>query len=140
MIYEKFLQKLKEIGVYVRQPVINQRERYGNKGWKAEYGPEQIQSKWRSGGQGGGSCWDEGPSRHYPIDGDLEPEFTELDDTLAEFCPQISFIQYKQLCSKLIKQGSETENEYYGNYTIYSTKTIKCRELFDYLVEKGLIQ
>lgn len=139
MTYEEFLQKLKEIGVRWTEPEINRYNYHRGKSAK-EFGPAQIESRWCSGEQGGGSCWDVGESHHYSMDGEPEPEFTELDDTLAEFCPNISFIQYKQLCSKLINRGSETENEYYGNYTTYGVKTIKCRELFEYLVQKELIQ
>lgn len=141
MTYEQFLEKLTEINVYYEKPVTNRHGRYYKpKDWKPERGPEQIQSQWRTGGQGGGSCWETSETiRHYPIDGDPEPEFEDLEKILDNFCPNMGRPDYKQLCSKLIERSTECEGEYYGNYTNYGIKTVKCRELFEYLVQKGLI-
>jgi hypothetical protein len=140
MTYEEFLEKLIEIGVYWEEPLLNKSRWYRDRDKKEERGPAQIQSKWCTGGIGGGSCWDDGTrDNHYAMNGESEPEFTDLDNILAEFCPKITFLEYKQLCGKLVVQDSESEYEYYGNSTTYGTKTVKCRELFEYLVQKELI-
>lgn len=99
-----------------------------------------LRVSWRSGGIGGGSCWDEGESRHYPIIGDPEPEFEDLDLLLEAICPDVSFLNYKKLMKEsLMETGSETEYEYYGNSTTYSYKQIELKKLYDALVKVGII-
>jgi len=98
-----------------------------------------LETHWMSGGTGGGSCWDDGEEdRHYGIEGDSEPEFTILDNFLLEVCPDITFLQYKKITPK-ITQSEWSENEYYGNSTDYTSKSIKLKDLYDVLCEFNLI-
>lgn len=146
MTYEQFLEKLIEIGVYWEEPVepeygYSRCSLHDRNGKEFPRLPAQIQVKWRTGGVGGGSCWDtSGEDHHYFLDSDTEPEFNELEKILDEFCPNIGRIDYRQLYGKLIERDTESEYEYYGNSTSYATKTVKCRELFEYLVQKELIR
>jgi hypothetical protein len=98
-----------------------------------------LHHEWVTGGVSGGSCWDQGESRHYPRDGQPEPDFTELDNVLESLCPNLSFLQYKKLASAIIKVESRTEDEYYGNSTTYSVKLVRLGDLYDKLKELKLI-
>ena len=103
---------------------------------------DYLYSQWNSGGVTGGSCWDEGGTDpHYPVEGEPEPEFTDIDEALTALCPNLSFLQYKKLmASGIVEIGSYSENEYYGNYTTYTYKSIKLRKLFDKLFDMGLLK
>ena len=96
-----------------------------------------LKKEWCIGGITGGSCW--GGEPDTAVIGEPEPEFTELDELLEALCPSISFLQYKNLCSRLIKTSDYRSSDYYGNYTKYATKKIDLGELYNYLVEKELI-
>jgi hypothetical protein len=96
---------------------------------------------WTSGGVGGGSCWDD--SDHYPIAGEPEPEFTDLDVVLEHVCPQITLLQYRQLLSgakpELVQYEDWSKCEYYGNSTDYRAKMVSLRRLFERLGALGLV-
>lgn len=95
--------------------------------------------EWQIGGQSGGSCWDEGSSRYYPLKSEKEPEFQSLDLILTELCPNINITQYKTLCNAVIKYDERSVNEYYGNYTDYGIKRIRFGDLYENLTVMGLI-
>lgn len=101
---------------------------------------EEIEIYWCTGGQSGGSCWG---GEHYPVSGDPEPEFEDLDQILEAVCPGISFLQYKRLCQEVIEFEEDAKghggSDYYGNYRTYSAKKVNLRKLYDTLVEKGLL-
>jgi hypothetical protein len=97
-----------------------------------------LYNEWCSGGISGGNCW--GDDNHYAVEGESEPEFTDLDNILNEICPNITYLQYKKLISKVIKEeDSYTQIEYYGNSTIYSYKTILLKDLYDALKELNIL-
>jgi hypothetical protein len=96
--------------------------------------------EWCSGGIGGGSCWDDGKEdvHHYSISGEPESDFDDIDTILTELCPNLSFLQYKQLM-KITKRESYSQNEYYGNSTDYTYKYVLLRDLLNKLVEMGFL-
>lgn len=98
--------------------------------------------EWETGGIRGGSCWDTGeghdPHRPYTTD-NPEPEFTDLDKILEDVCPNINFLKYKTLASKVITYSSRTQNEYYGNHTSYMIKKLDLTKLYDGLSELGFL-
>jgi len=134
MTYENFIEFLeKELKIY---PQEERKEDY----YSAYYRERVIdkirrrlvlEEKWLSGGQTGGNCW--GDVADHGVNAEAEPELTDLDDVLAKFAPDISYIGYKRLSNKLINTGSFTQNEYYGNYYEYSTKFVYLDELYEYL-------
>jgi hypothetical protein len=108
----------------------------GNK--KIDLDKNYLYIYWRTGGESGGSCWDDGTEdNHYAVSADPEPEFESLDKLLIKLCPNISYLQYKRIIGSVIKTGEYTQNEYYGNYTTYSYKVILLRDLFNILNEFG---
>ena len=96
-----------------------------------------LVKEWVSGGTGGGNCWCNGED-HYRRDPEPEPEWTNLDYLLIVFAANITYLQYRQIESK-VYNGSYEEDEYYGNSTIYIYKTLKLSDLFELLVEFGYI-
>lgn len=97
-----------------------------------------LYEEWVSGGTSGGSCWDSGESHHYATGGEPEPEFKDLDTLLTCICPNITYLQYKSLAA-IINFDSYDQNEYYGNSTIYSYKYVLLKDLYEKLVEMGII-
>lgn len=99
-----------------------------------------ISVEWRTGGISGGSCWDEGDrDPHYSIGGDDEPEFKELDSLFEKVCPNITFLQYRNIMSECVSSYDYSINEYYGNHTDYKVKWVCLERLYNMLVEKNLI-
>lgn len=100
---------------------------------------QYIGVEWRTGGMSGGSCWDDGDSDpHYPLSSEAEDPFNELDQILMLVAPSITFMQYKKLCADVVKYENYTNNEYYGNFTEYSVKTVDLKELHEWLVQNIL--
>lgn len=108
------------------------------RGKKAVYtGKEALEVSWCSGGMTGGSCWDDGNDvRYYPVDASPEEDFYELDEILEKVCPNITYLQFRNL-ERLITQDSRTEDDYYGNYSVYAIKRLKVDDLWNFLVENG---
>lgn len=89
-----------------------------------------LYSEWSTGGMSGGNCWDDSGPRGYSSD-EPEPEFTELDLILEKCIPNITYLQYKKLATK-IDFSSYTKDEYYGNCVNYSVKTIRLKDIQDF--------
>lgn len=94
--------------------------------------------QWTTGGQSGGNCWDDSDESHYSVEGDKEPDFDELDRLIEGLCPNISFIQYKNLVKTVVEKRTWTDNEYYGNYYYRAEKSVNLHTLGQYLIEKNL--
>jgi hypothetical protein len=105
--------------------------------WSSDNTKGVLTTKWCIGGLAGGSCWGTGDAVYRSRSGEPEPEFKELDKLLMELRPQISYLQYKALTSKLVQTGDYRENDYYGNYTDYATKKVDLGGLYDYFQSKG---
>ena len=96
-----------------------------------------LEVRWLSGGVTGGNCWDtDDDTRYEPVDVEPEDEFYQLDSILERVCPNISYLHFRKL-EKLIEHDSETDREYYGNYSVYSIKRLSVEKLWDFLVEYG---
>lgn len=93
-----------------------------------------LMVEWSTGGTSGGSCWDDSNPQPYSTDNAPE-ELTDLDRILEKYWPEISFLQYRVLAAKLVKGGSYTEYEYYGNSTNRSFKLLWLRDLYTTLLE-----
>jgi hypothetical protein len=106
-------------------------------GWRT-YEPEDTLSvKWVTGGITGGNCW--GDSAEYAVTAEPEPEFRDLDVILEAVVPNISFVAYKKLVNELVETDSDTEYEWYGNYTHYAQKKVNLLDLYNQLKTMKLI-
>lgn len=94
--------------------------------------------EYETGGASGGNCYGD-DARTYVVS--TVPNFDELDEALLKVCPNASFLQVKRLYATVIEDGTSwTSNDYYGNYTDYSTKIVEVRKLYDALVEMQLLE
>lgn len=134
--FEEFYALVKKLGLDICYP--REYRRFGS-AKESPKTPENaiLEITWRTGGVTGGSCY--GSVADVPVEGDPEPDFTELDNLLEAICPQVTFLQYKRICSECIKTDSRTENEYYGNSNIYGVKTVNLRQLYDVLCDKNIL-
>lgn len=103
-----------------------------------EYIPSgnKISIEWTTGGMTGGNCW--GGEANQAVEGEPEPEFTDLDTLQEALCPNISLFQYKRLCKDVVIQDSRTQGEYYGNYYYKSSKTVDLDQLEKWLKKEDL--
>lgn len=93
---------------------------------------------WRTGGVGGGSCWDDGTEDvHYELGSDNPETIENLENFLEEFYPNMSLSQYKDLMSHL-QTDDWSDHEYYGNYTNYMCSYITLEDIANFLVNLKL--
>lgn len=83
-----------------------------------------------TGGAQGGNCWGD-DARQWDNDKSPSP-FIPLDTILKETWPEITYLKYKEIES-LIVEGSDSDHEYYGNYTRYNTYALDIKQLYDKL-------
>ena len=139
MEYLDFFEIAKEVGSIEYPEPPGRRYNYGQdwqKKAKELMTPENAMFKetWRTGGMGGGSCWDDGEhDNHYALEGEAEPALADLDALLLKVCPNLSFLVYKNLENTLLERSTSSESEYYGNHTTYGHKFIMLKKLYDYL-------
>ena len=135
--FEEFYALVKKLGLDICFP--RSAWRFSSNTKETPKTPENaiLELSWRTGGVTGGSCY--GSVADIPVTGEPEPEFVEFDKLLESICPDITFLQYKRICSECIKTDSRTENEYYGNSNIYGVKTVNLRELYDVLCSKNIL-
>jgi hypothetical protein len=100
---------------------------YSNDSWCSD---PYIAQTWCSGGQSGGSCWDEGKPNYYARESDDPPaEWQVLENLIDGLFPNLSYRDYKTVIRPLIRPFSYSENEYYGNYTNYSGYLVSLKDL-----------
>ena len=67
------------------------------------------------------------------------PDFVEFDELIEQVCPNISFIQYKNVHRKCVTQKTRTEHDYYGGSEERAWWECDMKTLYKILLEKGLI-
>lgn len=67
------------------------------------------------------------------------PDFVEFDELIEQVCPNISFIQYKNVYRKCVTQKTRTEHDYYGGSEEKAWWECNLKTLYKTLLEKGLI-
>ncbi len=90
-----------------------------------------IYTRYETGGYSGGSCWDDSDPQPYTSEIPKD-KFKVLDLVLKELCPNISYLQYKEIES-LIDYNNYSENEYYGNCSNYQIEFIQTSKLYNLL-------
>lgn len=73
------------------------------------------------------------------VEPQLEPDFTYLDKILEMVTPNIGFLQYKAICSQVIKRGETYHSDYYGGSTTEGYKGFNIEDLYYALVNRKLI-
>jgi hypothetical protein len=103
-------------------------------------GREQLErERWVTGGQQGGSCWDDGTEdKHYSLSAEDPSEFYELTNLINLICPNITLSCFNQI-NRLKHTKEYTEWEYYGNYTEYAEEYIALIRIYEVLKEHGYV-
>ena len=89
-----------------------------------------VYARFETGGYRGGNCWgsEAGPFK-----------FVALDLVLGKLCPQLTYLQYRQVES-LLKDNRDTTQEYYGNSTDYLVQYIPLSELQEFVLGLPQVQ
>ena len=101
---------------------------------------DTLYTRWTSGGQCGGSCWDDDGSNLRDIDGDSEPPYSYTTDTIKSMLKvavNINDDEFEKMLpdiEKMIHENDDTNYEYYGNYTSYGYHKIRIFDLWKYLI------
>jgi hypothetical protein len=84
-----------------------------------------------------GNCWNDSKSQ---VSGEPQlASFSEFDDLLESACPSIGFLQYKKLYNACVTTDTRGESDYYGGYIQYAFYKFNIKELFNQLIELGII-
>jgi len=151
MTYETFIKTLQtELGFSVptyveRDPkarvdwntAYNERYWFTDSGLKLYDKAPALINSWETGGVSGGSCWESSNPQPYSS-GKTEPEWTDLNQILEHFAPEISFLKYKMLMG-VTKVDTRTQSEYYGNCTDYNVRILPLKTIYEFLCEKGIL-
>lgn len=106
-----------------------------NYGKQDKNGKYVLTSKSWSGGGTWGDCW--GNSGTIEADADLE--FIEFDNLLTKICPNITFLQYKQIYNSCVDKESYYESDYYGGSELRYKYTCNLNTLYNKLIEMNII-
>jgi hypothetical protein len=95
-----------------------------------------IYTRYLTGGAAGGSCFDEdGDSGATDfVEDEPKNKWKVLDIVLEYLKPNITYLQYKKVL-ELVHDNTETEHDYYGNYSEYRIEYIVVSELEKLLFE-----
>lgn len=81
------------------------------------------------------NCWgDSGQVNSEP-----QPEFVELDSLLTKLCPNISFLQYKNIYNRCASIDEYGDSDYYGGSTSHARFVCHFPTLYRVLIENNLI-
>lgn len=89
-----------------------------------------IYQRYNIGGASGGNCWNDDEPTQY--EGEDRPNWDTLDLALKEICPEVTYLQYKDI-EKLVKSNDYTDYQYYGNYDDYEIYWLSLEDLYNYL-------
>lgn len=102
-----------------------------------EYANEEtnmVSEEWSGGGEWC-NCWGESG----PIEEDSTPEFTMFDELITKICPNITYLQYKQIYNTCVYIRDDDEFGYYGGYELKHRYVCRLKKLYDTLKEMKLI-
>ncbi len=72
--------------------------------------------------------------------GEAPSGFRELDELLERVAPGITFLQYKNIMNNCAGVEDYTSGDYYGGTTYHKKQKFNVECLYNYLVDKNLIQ
>lgn len=136
--YSEFLKLLKKNNIDYFSD-----KRYSNRESKSHYSyyfnsnvtffkKDYLEEKWVTGGLSGGNYY--GGKANDARIAEQEPEFNQLDKCIEIIDPNVSYLEYKKHFmnrdSSLIHYQEEHQDEYYGNYTNYTSKCIRLIDLY----------
>lgn len=101
------------------------------------FGLEKIQGKViyqrvHTGGVRGGGYWEGAECVRY-TESDYREPWKVLDEVLKIICPNISYLQYREIETLTQESSHEDYHDYYGNYGEYDIYYISLETLYEYL-------
>jgi hypothetical protein len=97
-----------------------------------------ISVKWSTGGMHGGGYGQEDVPLPF-TSSDPPEELDELDIILEVVAPNLTFLQYKNLCREVVESFSNSDSDYYGNSTNYVGKKCCLGKLYKALVQRNMM-
>ena len=91
--------------------------------------------KWCNGGSAG-SCWD---NYLIPVSAEPPAKFTQLDNLLAEICPQITFLHYKIIQDECVYTEDSYQGDYYGGGCHYLNWVCDLEKLYEMIKKFGYV-
>lgn len=88
-----------------------------------------VYTRYETGGASGGSFDDHYSARPYERD-EPDDKWEVLDILLKELNVTVTFSQYKSLI-EMVQDNTDSEVEYYGNYTNYRIEYIKLDDILN---------
>lgn len=100
-------------------------------------GERYIYSESWSQGGSWGDCWGNGGTIHAE-----EPpkEFREFDGLLEKICPDITFLQYKNIAAECMDTEEWSEDDYYGGTEYRARYRVDLKKLHEELTRRGIIE
>lgn len=129
--------EIEEKEVYVMSKYEGAFKSLRNEYWSEKLGKDvMVSESWSTGGTWG-DCW--GNSGN--IDPDKVPEsFKEFDKLLEKYCPNVTFLKYKNIYSSCVTIEEDHEDDYYGGREYYNTYCCDLKKLYEMLTELGYIK
>ena len=141
-IKEKFNQgninfEIEEKEVYVMTKYEGTFKPLRNEYWSKRLGKDILASeRWSTGGNVC-DCW----GGDYPVGPDKAPEsFEEFDKLLEKYCPNVTFLKYKNIYSSCVTIEEDHEDDYYGGREYYNTYCCDLKKLYEMLTELGYLK
>jgi hypothetical protein len=103
--------------------------------WGEENNKYYYSEYWSRGGTWG-NCW----GGKGDIKPDEQPEFNTFDNLLEYVCPNISYIQYKNIFKECVEIDEYKESDYYGGTEYKSRYKFDVRKCYEILLERNLIE
>lgn len=105
--------------------------------WSEKLGKDIMASeRWSTGG-----TWCDYRGNEGNIDPDKAPEsFEKFDKILETYCPDITFLKYKNIYNKCVTIEEDDECDYYGGTEYFNVYCCDLNLLYDMLTELGYIK
>lgn len=86
-----------------------------------------------------GGSWKDCWGNETKVSAEAPVNFNEFDNLLMKICPNITFLQYKNIYNDCVSSDSGWENDYYGGSTSHSWWTCHLPSFYNTLKEMNLI-
>lgn len=129
--------EIEEKEVYVMSKYEGTFKPLRNEYWSKKLGKDILASEsWSTGGNVC-DCW----GGDYSVRSDKTPEsFEKFDKLLEKYCPNVTFLKYKNIYSSCVTIEEDHEDDYYGGREYYNTYCCDLKKLYEMLTELGYLK
>lgn len=86
-------------------------------------------------GAAGGNCWGDEAEGFVAEMSEAFASNAALAAVCEATCPELPFLKWNRMQRELVEKTTDTNCEYYGNYTEYDVRSIDLRALRDFLFD-----